>query len=150
MDDKWRTVKCGSCNGGMIWNWTEDGPTECNDCGGGGFSWIRPSGHLFQYPGGPGAGMWDKEAYEHGTPMMPMEYHDLKNLSDDYPIDDMGNVLPSLAVECKCGWEGTYAEYDIHYQNEEMKFRLEHNPNYQPFFYTTTVPTANIVYPRPL
>lgn len=39
-------------------------PFECGDCGGVGRLWIRPSGHLFQYPGGPAAGIWSEEKYE--------------------------------------------------------------------------------------
>ena len=55
-DDKWRYIKCDCCAGTM---WGGEYPTECSDCEGSGVeAWIRPSGHMFKYPGGPAKGCW--------------------------------------------------------------------------------------------
>jgi len=64
-DDKWRTVSCGCCAG---LEWVGDYPRECRRCGGGGTLFIRPKGHLFQYPGGPAAGIGMPEEYAQATP----------------------------------------------------------------------------------
>lgn len=67
MDKLWRTVRCPSCGGHGLREAVE-GAVECSECEGSGGLWIRPSGHVFQYPGGPAAGMWSKYEYERGTP----------------------------------------------------------------------------------
>lgn len=67
MKPGWRTVDCSRCVRGLIDTYV-DGPRECPDCGGDGELWIRPTGHLFMYPGGPARGQWSKEAYLSGCP----------------------------------------------------------------------------------
>lgn len=63
-DALWRTVTCSRCDGhGLVSVYSGggldfEGAGECRDCGGGGRLFIRPSGRLFQYPGGPAAGSW--------------------------------------------------------------------------------------------
>lgn len=76
MDGNWRVMDCPSCRGyGMIWvgdaSW--DGIAEC-DCGNGNI-YLRPTGHGFQYPGGPANGFWGKEYYEKAKPYMPSCEH---------------------------------------------------------------------------
>lgn len=75
-DVLWRTVGCPSCGGdGLVSVYSGggsdfEGAGECRDCNGGGMLFIRPSGSLFQYPGGPAAGSWPG-AYEHAHPWAP-------------------------------------------------------------------------------
>ena len=75
MDNKWRTCRCPSCGGhGVVSVYSAydfEGPGECGECGGSGSLFIRPSGHLFQWPGGPACGMGSREEYEAGTPWLP-------------------------------------------------------------------------------
>ena len=67
MDDKWRTVKCLDCNGhGMYLNAGGE-PSECITCDMSGVNWIRPSGHMFRWPGGPALGKASAEEYEQAT-----------------------------------------------------------------------------------
>jgi hypothetical protein len=126
MDNKWRTTQCPSCGGaGMRWLGEDVG--ECKGCDGSGQLWIRPSGHCFEYPGGPGQGMWSKEEYEKSTPVMPYEWHFFKDfLTAEAPLDRFGNLEPSLPVTCECGWAGTIAAHDIHYKEAQEKFIIEH------------------------
>jgi len=63
MDDKWRHVACGCCSNGLIDTWG-GWPAECQRCSGSGVVWIRPSGHLFRYPGGPACGMTTPDEYD--------------------------------------------------------------------------------------
>lgn len=67
MDDKWRTIRCSNCGGqGMvcIYSYEDfDGAEDCLQCNGSGQIFIRPSGHLFLYPGGKAIGRDTKEAY---------------------------------------------------------------------------------------
>lgn len=53
MDHKWRTISCNACIGGIKMTAGTE-VVEC-DCSGGLF-YVRPSGHLFSYPGGPARG----------------------------------------------------------------------------------------------
>ena len=64
MDKKWRVAACGCCNG---LEWGGDSPRECTSCGGTGSVWIRPSGHVFLYPGGPALGRWSTQDYAKAT-----------------------------------------------------------------------------------
>ena len=68
IDAQWRTVACPGCGGGgvvAVYSYDDfEGPGECVDCGGSGQLWIRPSGHLFEYPGGRAKGSWPGQ-YEH-------------------------------------------------------------------------------------
>ena len=67
MDNLWRTTPCPACDGfGIFWSLPADGDGECLECNGSGNWWIRPSGHLFQYPGGPALGMATIEIYNAG------------------------------------------------------------------------------------
>lgn len=66
MDNKWRLAPCGCCAG---IEWGGDYPQECRTCGGGGFVYIRPSGHVFQYPGGPALGQWTQKDYTNSQPV---------------------------------------------------------------------------------
>ena len=67
MDDKWRMVGCTSCSGYGIRAYGLDPlPEECSECWGKGFLYIRPQGHLFQYPGGPAAGKTTADEYNSG------------------------------------------------------------------------------------
>ena len=69
MDNKWRTLKCPSCGGHGVVDGYDAGPLDCRECNSG-WLFIRPKGHLFLYPGGPGMGMWSAEAYNDGEPFM--------------------------------------------------------------------------------
>lgn len=63
MKNDWRTITCPRCRGyGQISVYTLggtdfDGATECPDCACG-VLWVRPSDHVFAYPGGPARGSW--------------------------------------------------------------------------------------------
>ena len=73
VDDKWRTIPCVHCNGyGMVSDYRGgdfNGAEECNHCSLG-LIWIRPSGHLFMYPGGAAAGMGTTEEYVKAQPVV--------------------------------------------------------------------------------
>ena len=133
MDDKWRTISCPHCGGhGVTWNpesWF--GVEECNECGESGRLWIRPLGHLFQYPGGPGAGMWDEKAYAEGTPMMPYEWHAWSASDEEINKFIVNSYTGSFdedlnKVVCTCGFEGTLREHQAHAEEAERQFILEH------------------------
>ena len=64
-DALWRVASCGCCAG---IKWGGDYPRECRQCGGEGAVFIRPSGHVALYPGGPWCGMWSRTRYEQATP----------------------------------------------------------------------------------
>ena len=88
MDDKWRTVECHSCRYGLVsvYSYNDfEGAGECDVCGGSGFLFIRPGGHIFQYPGGPANGMGTKEMYEKGKPYI------LEEVIDD--IQDWDDII---------------------------------------------------------
>ena len=72
IDDRWRTLPCSPCGGhGVVPVYSAfdfEGPGECSSCGGMGRVFIRPSGHLFLWPGGPAAGKTDASEYEQGAP----------------------------------------------------------------------------------
>lgn len=80
IDDLWRTVACSHCRGyGVIATYSAydfEGPGECSTCDGSGRFFIRPGGQLFQYPGGPAAGMWP-EAYDAAMPFRPAAHEAL-------------------------------------------------------------------------
>jgi hypothetical protein len=63
MDNKWRIIDCSTCGGHGINHYSA--PFVCRECGGDGYFYIRPSGHLFAYPGGPGQGMASPRDYAH-------------------------------------------------------------------------------------
>jgi hypothetical protein len=129
MDDKWRVVSCSSCRNGMYWSYTSDGPEECRGCGGSGEVWIRPKGHCFQYPGGPAAGMWDKEKYKEGTPIMPYDFHGWANTEaevDQFATAIYGSYAPTEMVRCMCGLSMTIAEHDVHVKKMKQEWIEEH------------------------
>ena len=65
IDDKWRTIQCYHCDGhGMYAGWGGE-IAEGYLCSQGRI-FIRPTGHLFQYPSGPARGMTTKDAYLKG------------------------------------------------------------------------------------
>lgn len=63
MKNDWRIVPCPDCRGiGMVSHYTASGDDflgakECPHCSGGNI-WVRPSDHIFLYPGGPAMGSW--------------------------------------------------------------------------------------------
>ena len=61
IDDKWRVISC-VCYAGLRMG--RDEPTECTDCNGSARIFIRPSGHLFAWPGGPAVGRTSPQEYE--------------------------------------------------------------------------------------
>lgn len=142
MDDKWRTLSCPICRGyGMTM--VGDGlPNEC-DCSSGQI-WLRPKGHAFQYPGGPGSGMWGPEYYEKATPVMPWEWHWWKEGEKEVEamvLDRWGDLdKDANTVHCECGFVGTIREHDGHVKDEEAKFLAKMDPNryqYPPVVATT-------------
>jgi hypothetical protein len=53
----------------LIAVWTGDYEVvDCPDCDSG-VVFIRPSGHLFRWPGGPAAGRTSPDEYEKATPV---------------------------------------------------------------------------------
>jgi len=72
MKTDWRTTPCPICSGhGVVLVYSHndvEGPGECNECCGSGLFWLRPSGHVFVYPGGPARGSWPEE-YARATPV---------------------------------------------------------------------------------
>lgn len=55
-DNLWRYINCDCCAG---IKWGGEYPTECDECEGSGIAgWVRPSNHVFKYPGGPAKGQW--------------------------------------------------------------------------------------------
>ena len=52
----------------MVYNMYDGQPEECDDCGGSGSIFIRPSGHTFQYPGGPASGSCPAGLYDLAKP----------------------------------------------------------------------------------
>jgi len=72
-DDLWRVVACPRCGGSGLTNvYTASGDDylgagECTECANG-HLYVRPSGHVFLYPGGPAAGMW-RSAYAERSPL---------------------------------------------------------------------------------
>jgi hypothetical protein len=128
VDDKWRTIGC-SCSNGIRWSYYEDGPDECRDCIGGGQIYIRPKGHLFQYPGGPAMGIASSAEYRRGTPVMPFEWHcwaDPESYIEELPIDDTGSFMQDSIVHCSCGIAMTIAQHDMHCSGMKLKFRESH------------------------
>jgi hypothetical protein len=66
----WRLAECGSCRGyGLVSNCSTGEPQDCRTCEGTGRVWIRPTGHVFQWPGGPALGRWYTEDYDHAIPV---------------------------------------------------------------------------------
>jgi hypothetical protein len=129
MDNKWRVISCASCRNGMYWSYTYDEPEECRNCGGSGQIYIRPKGHCFQYPGGPATGMWSAEKYQEGTPVMPYDFHAWANTEDEvdhFPVDRIGNYLPTQIIVCTCGLSMTIAEHDVHVKKMEQEWIGEH------------------------
>ena len=63
MDNKWSEFQCGSCRRGLT-SWGRECP-YCNQ----GWVYIRPSGHLFAYPGGPALGKTGSDQYMRATPV---------------------------------------------------------------------------------
>jgi hypothetical protein len=76
----WRTIQCSHCRGyGVVSHYSAydfEGAKDCPDCEGTGQLYIRPTGHLFLYPGGPAKGMWDKKAYGRAKPLFAEEPKD--------------------------------------------------------------------------
>ena len=58
---RWRMLDC-YCHFGVV-NGYDLGPLDCTHCGGGGFYYILPSGHVAAWPGGPFMGKEDTETY---------------------------------------------------------------------------------------
>lgn len=57
MKDDWRVIDCYRCDGKrVIATW--DVPDECPVCCGNGVIWVRPTDHVFKWPGGPALGKW--------------------------------------------------------------------------------------------
>lgn len=129
MDNKWRTFTCPICRGyGMTM--VGDGlPDECDNCSSGQV-WIRPKGHAFQYPGGPGAGMWDEDYYEKATPVMPYEWHFWKEGEkeiDTFILNKFGDLdKDQNIVHCECGFVGSIRNHEFHVEYEQQQFIKEH------------------------
>lgn len=132
MDDKWRIISCPCCTNGMYWSYTYDEPADCRNCEGSGRLYIRPTGHLFQYPGGPAAGMWDKEKYENAIPVMPFFLHDWDHATeevDSWPIGEDGDLLPSQQISCMCGQIETFKTFINHRNKMEQEWIESHKSN---------------------
>jgi hypothetical protein len=132
VDDKWRTLTCPICRGyglvsePMAWY----GFNECDNCEESGTVWLRPKGHSFQYPGGPATGYWGPEYYERGKPVMPYDWH-AWSASDaeieKFVTDRSGSFDQDLnRVLCECGFEGSIREHQVHANEAEKQFILEH------------------------
>jgi hypothetical protein len=130
MDDKWRVIRC-YCSGGIVWSYSKEGPDECDSCNGSGDIYIRPKGHMFQFPGGPALGLGGEERYKKGTPVMPFEWHCWNETEEEinsFKLDRHGSLDLSNYVHCRCGWEGTLKDHEKHIIIEEEKFISEHTP----------------------
>jgi hypothetical protein len=105
-------------------------PEECDNCSSGQI-WIRPKGHAFQYPGGPGCGMWGVDDYEKATPVMPYEWHFWKEGEkevDAFIMDEWNSGFDKdkNTVHCQCGFGGTIREHDEHLKIETNIFEVTH------------------------
>lgn len=133
MDTLWRAFTCPFCSAGIKWSYGDEGPVEC-DCAGG-VIYIRPGGHTFAWPGGPASGMWSKERYDKATPVMPFEWHDWAETNEQieqFPLDRFGGIDKSTPIHCKCGWEGTIEQHDVHVDLMKEQFvRLNSTPEPQ-------------------
>jgi hypothetical protein len=103
LDDKWRICRCHSCSGhGLIPVYSGvdfEGPGECRHCCGSGVIFVRPSGHAFQYPGGPAAGMVSRDDYNAGVP-----YHScVDGVAQESVVREPVPVAQRMVDACKEG-----------------------------------------------
>ncbi len=97
VDDKWRHMNCGCC-AGLEWGGEE--PRECGRCDGSGMLFIRPTGHLFTYPGGSALGLASPEEYAKATPLTREEEADGTGTRRD-PTARHDTKEPLLGEEAK-------------------------------------------------
>lgn len=130
MDDKWRVKSCDICRGGGV-VWLGEDVGGCRTCNEAGRVYLRPKGHAFEYPGGPAVGWWSEQDYEEASPVMPWSWHFLKNFDyENAPIDPRtGDPIGTQAVECECGWVGTFDAHELHCTQKELEFIAERKPD---------------------
>ena len=77
MKPDWRTIQCHGCGGHgvvAVYSYYDfEGADFCDVCGGAGYVFIRPTGHLFLHPGGPACGMGTPTDYQRGTPYAALD-----------------------------------------------------------------------------